>query len=32
VDPERVFIRFKDDLESYATRRTSSPLSPVFGD
>jgi len=32
VDPERVFIRFKDDLESYAGRRTSSALSPVFGD
>lgn len=32
VDPDRVFLRFKDDLESLAHRPTSSPLSTPIGD
>ncbi len=32
VDPDKAMLRFKDDMENYVGRRTSSVLSDPFGD
>lgn len=32
VDPDRIMLRFKDDMENYVGRRTSSVLSDPLGD